>query len=201
MDQEKIAALEFEIYEKVQTLNQLKKQAKGIEVKDYSFDTMYGKTSLSELFADKNVLLAIHNMGQGCRYCTLWADGINAFLPHLNSKFAVAMLSKDSPQVQQTMANDRAWRFTWASHAGGNYIQEQTVMAGEKNYPGIVCYEKKDGKIYRKNSAIFGPNDLYCSLWHIIALAGEDAASFTPQFHYWQRPQKMDDGGENLNDA
>ena len=40
---------------------------------------------LSEPFAGHGRLLAIHNMGQRCRDCTLWADGVNGFLPHLES--------------------------------------------------------------------------------------------------------------------
>ena len=61
-------------------------------------------------------------MGQACRYCTLWADGFNGFVPHLESTMAVALVSKDSPQRQREFANSRGWRFRLASHGGGDYI-------------------------------------------------------------------------------
>ena len=34
----------------------------------------------------------------------------------------------------------------------------------------------------------------------LLMLAGLDAENWTPQFKYWTRPRKMDDGGQNLVD-
>jgi hypothetical protein len=31
-------------------------------------------------------------------------------------------------------------------------------------------------------------------------MAGLSAADWTPQYNYWRRPRKMDDGGANLID-
>lgn len=42
------------------------------------------------------------------------------------------------------------------------------------------------------------PGDLYCALWPLLGLAGLD--EFTPQFNYWKRPEKLEDGGENILD-
>ena len=153
---------------------------------------------LRELFADHDRLLAIHNMGQGCRYCTLWADGINGFLPHLESAMAVVLLSKDDPETQRRFANARGWRFRLASHGGGAYIRNETVMSGHDNAPGAVVYEKRDGKLFRKNAVVFGPGDRFCSAWNFLALAGRGADDWTPQFAYWRRPATLDDGGDNL---
>jgi len=33
-----------------------------------------------------------------------------------------------------------------------------------------------------------------------LELADLSAADWTPQYRYWSRPEKMDDGGENLID-
>ena len=63
--------------------------APAVEVPAYRFQTLSGEVSLLDLFAGRDVLFAIHNMGQACRYCTLWADGLNGFLPHLEDRFAV----------------------------------------------------------------------------------------------------------------
>ncbi|MES2921728.1 MAG: DUF899 family protein [Verrucomicrobiota bacterium] len=171
-----------------------------VEVPNYTFETTTGTTDLTSLFCGKQILFAIHNMGQGCRYCTLWADGLNGFLPHLEDKFSVVLLSKDSPEGQQRFAHSRNWRFRMASHGGGAYIAEQTVTPGEVNMPGIVCYQLEDGKITRKGSAGFGPGDLFCSLWHILSLAGIGEEDWTPQYSYWKRPQPamMDDGGQDV---
>ncbi len=193
-----ITELEAEIAELTARLNKARRAAAGREVPDYAFRTLAGEAHLSELFAGHDRLLAIHNMGQGCRYCTLWADGINGFLPHLESAMAVVLLSKDDPETQRRFANARGWRFRLASHTGGAYIREQTVMSGEDNVPGAVVYEKKDGALVRKNAVVFGPGDLFCSAWNLLALAGHGVDDWTPQFSYWRRPDTLDDGGDNL---
>ena len=193
-----IAALEAQIAELTAKLNAARRAASGREVPDYPFRTLEGEVRLSELFADHDRLLAIHNMGQGCRYCTLWADGINGFLPHLESAMAVVLVSKDEPETQRRFANARGWRFRLASHAGGDYIRNESVMSGNDNMPGAVVYEKMDGKVLRKNAVVFGPGDLFCSAWNFLALAGHGVDDWTPQFTYWRRPDTLDDGGRNL---
>jgi predicted dithiol-disulfide oxidoreductase (DUF899 family) len=195
---DEIQKTENEITKLTQKLEKLRKESPPQEVKNYSFQTLNGKASLLDLFHGKDKLFAIHNMGQGCRYCTLWADGFNGFLPHLEDKFAVALLSKDDPETQRRFANSRGWRFVMASHGGGEYIKEQSALAGQGNMPGIVCYERKGDKIYRKNSSVFGPGDQFCSHWHLLSLAGVGTEEWTAQFNYWKRPEKMDDGGGNL---
>jgi len=196
--QAEIDATEAEIFRLTQKLAQLRKQADAVPVENYVFSTQTGDRSLSELFADKERLLLIHNMGQGCRYCTLWADGLNGFLPHLESALSVVVVSKDHPEAQRKFANSRGWRFRMASHGGGAYIKEQTVLKGELDMPGCVVYTKQGEAILRTSSAVFGPGDLYCSAWNFLALAGLGTDQFTPQFDYWQRPAQLDDGGENL---
>ncbi|MGZ5278612.1 MAG: DUF899 family protein [Pseudobdellovibrionaceae bacterium] len=193
-----IQSLEQEIMKMTDKLAALKKAAPLQEVKNYPLRDLNGETSLFELFAGKDKMFVIHNMGQGCRYCTLWADGLNGFLTHLENEFSVVLVSKDAPELQRTFANSRGWRYRMASHAGGEYIQDQSVSPGEKNIPGVVFYERKDDKIFKKNSAIFGPGDLYCSIWNLLGLAGRAESDWTPQYNYWQRPSKMDDGGANL---
>ncbi len=193
-----IIKLESQINELTVKLNQLRGKNEGTEINNYDFETLNGSTTLLDLFGKQNKLLLIHNMGQGCRYCTLWADGLNGFVPHLESTMALALVSKDAPDVQRRFANSRGWRFNMASHGGGEYIQEQTVMEGSDNMPGAVVYERKGDAIYRKNSCIFGPGDLYCPMWILLGMAGLGENDWTPQFKYWQRPQQMDDGGQNL---
>ena len=193
-----ISGIEKQIFELTKKLNELRKSSPGNEVQNYSFSTQDGDTTLLDMFGENDRLLLIHNMGQGCRYCTLWADGINGFLPHLESAMSVFLVSKDAPALQRSFANSRDWRFRLASHGGGAYANEQTVMKGEGNMPGAVVYERSGDTITRKNAAIFGPGDQFCSMWSLLGLAGLDEAGWTPQYKYWVRPEQMDDGGENL---
>ena len=205
MSQDQIQKLQMEIFEKQQQLFKMRKDSELKEVSNYEFETLEGKVKLIDLFLDKDTLFMIHNMGPGCRYCTLWADGLNGFLPHLETQYSVVLTSKSTPEDQRKMANARGWRYRMVSHGGGDYIKEQTASfdpssANSGNFPGLVCYVKKDGKVFRKNSVPFGPGDEFCSLWNIISLTGHSEAEFTPQFSYWKRPAKMEDGGESLVD-
>ncbi|MDE0061614.1 MAG: DUF899 family protein [Gammaproteobacteria bacterium] len=84
MSRQRIVELQQQIQQSIEELGELLKQSRGEPVADYRFATTEGEASLSELFGGKDTLLAIHNMGQGCRYCTVWADGFNGFLPHLD---------------------------------------------------------------------------------------------------------------------
>jgi predicted dithiol-disulfide oxidoreductase (DUF899 family) len=195
-----IAALEQQIYELTIRLNQLRKAEAGTEIPDYTFSTLTGDASLLDLFAGRDTLLLIHNMGQGCRYCTLWGDGFNGFLPHLESAMSVVLVSGDDPALQRRFANSRGWRFRLASHGKGDYIREQSVLEGADNMPGAVVYTREGSTIRRKNAVVFGPGDRFCSAWNLLALAGLDEAGWTPQFNYWQRPAQLDDGGANLID-
>ena len=195
-----IQALEAEIYELTLKLNTMRKSQTGHAIDNYNFQTQHGETTLLDLFADKDKLLMIHNMGQGCRYCTLWADGFNGFLPHLESVMSVVLTSKDDPDTQRRMANNRGWRFRLASHGGGAYIQEQSAQAGANNMPGAVVYERHGKVITRRAASVFGPGDLYCSAWNLLGLAGIDEEEWHPQFNYWRRPENLDDGGDRIID-
>lgn len=199
-DMSELETLERELMEKALKLAALRRAQTAPEIKDYDFQTLDGPTTLSGLFAGRDRLLVIHNMGQGCRYCTLWADGINGVLDHLEDAMAVALVSKDAPETQRRMAMDRRWRFRIASHGGGAYMKEQCGLEGYDNLPGAAVYEKSDGKIVRRGRTLFGPGDLYSPVWHFLALGGLEERDWTPQFHYWRRPQDLEDGGENVVD-
>ena len=198
MPSNEIRDIELKIRQLMEKLAELQKTNRSGEVTNYSLSTFEGESNLLKLFGEKDQLLVIHNMGQGCRYCTLWADGFNGFLPHLESTMSVVLVSKDAPKLQRQFANSRGWRFRMASHGGDNYILEQSVMEDSNNMPGAVVYERDGDKIYRKNDCVFGPGDIYCSMWSLLGLAGMDSTTWTPKFSYWQRPKTLDDGGKNI---
>lgn len=189
--QQQIAELTAEYYRGL-------RDVPATEVTEYRFDTLDGEVSLLDLFGQHERLLVIHNMGQACRYCTLWGDGLNGFVPHLESTLALVMVSKDPPEIQRQFARSRGWHFRMASHGGGQYMADQIGCEFEANMPGVACYTREGTLIHRQALNFFGPGDLYCPMWNLLAFAGVETSAWTPQFNYWQRPAELEDGGENV---
>lgn len=76
-------------------------------VADFLFASSRGTIHLSELFGDQRDLIVIHNMGHGCAYCTLWADGYNGVYAQLSTRAALVLASPDAPHVQEEFAASR----------------------------------------------------------------------------------------------
>src|SRR5262249_12972860 len=100
-------------------IRELRQKMRGVQaavepelVKDYTFRRADGgSVRLSELFGDKADLFVIHNMGQSCPYCTLWADGFNGAYAHLSNRASFVVSSPDTPERQRKFAKSRQWTF------------------------------------------------------------------------------------------
>ena len=77
-------------------------------------------------------------------------------------------------------------------------MTEQCASEDYGNMPGVALFERRGEAITRKNGTNFGPGDQFCSMWNLLGLAGLGESDWTPQFNYWKRPAKLDDGGANL---
>ena len=176
-----VAELELEIYKLKQELQKARKDKDPESVKNYTFYTQTGETSLLELFKNKEFLFVIHNMGIECSYCTLWADTLNPMLPWINSKAEVALCNSDSLEIQSQMKISRKWNFnmiqdpnrTMALDLG--YAQTDSSSGNEETYlhPGISAFKKlPDGSIIRLNHTQFGPGDDFCPIWPLWDLIG-----------------------------
>ena len=176
MIREEILALEKVIFDTSLKLEALRKQnaLQSID-NDYVFQTLDGKVSLKDLFTGKQNLILIHNMGTGCAWCTAWADGINGTLVHLEQFSSVVVVSKDTPAKQREFAHSRGWKFRMASHGGGQYMLDHCSGDGSVNFPGAAAYVLKDGKVFKKNSALFGPGDQFNTIFPLASLVGTGA--------------------------
>ena len=112
--QDALASAEKELLKLKGRIAQLRKEASGESVEDYTFQSAKGELRLSELFGDSSELIVIHNMGKSCVYCTMWADGFQGLLPHISNRAAFVLTSPDSPEVQQEFAASRGWSFPMA---------------------------------------------------------------------------------------
>ena len=135
--------------------------------------------SLSDMFGDHKYLFVIHNMGKGCSYCTMWADGFNDTYKYIQEKGAFVLVSPDDHDTQTEFAKSRGWEFVTATPDNNTFISDMGFANEEdgKTYyhPGVSVFEKtSDGKIKRVIKDWFGPTDYYCNVWHFYDLLPEE---------------------------
>ena len=153
-------------------------------VPDYEFATPEGKVRLSALFGDKPDLFVIHNMGRGCVYCTMWADGFNGVLPHLQSRAAFVVASPDAPDVQRDFAALRGWNFKMVSHQGTNFAADMGFKTERGFQPGVSVFRKEGDKVSRVSDAALGPGDDFCTVWHFLDLLPAGPDGWRPAYAY-----------------
>lgn len=154
------------------------------KVRDYEFATAGGAVRLSRLFGAKDDLFVIHNMGAACPYCTMWADGFNGVLPHLENRAAFVLSSPDAPATQEKFKASRGWRFRMVSHQGTSFAADMGYRSEDGFLPGVSVFKRKKGEILRVSDTGFGPGDDYCSVWHFLDLLPEGGADWRPRFSY-----------------
>lgn len=182
----RIAEMETEILEAKRRLAELRQQAPREEFEDLTLKTWDGgNVRLSELFGDKDDLIVIHNMGRGCSYCTMWADGFNGLLPHLEDRAAFMVVSPDSPAVQKDFATGRGWRFRMASAHGTSFNKAAGFEVPEGPMPGVSTFRRgREGRIYRVSKAEIQPGDDFCSTWHLFDLLEGGPGDWRPRYTY-----------------
>lgn len=183
LTEEQIKEIEKEIEEIDNHLQQYRKKKielnsrlAEMEVKEYTLKDREGNDiRLSEMFGEKDYLILIHNMGKGCPYCTMWADGFKDTYKEIEKKASFVLVSPDSPEVHKKFAESRGWNFKSYSASGTGFIFDMGydfIKEGKHNYwPGVSVFEKgKGGSIKRVAKDYFGPGDYYCNIWHFLDL-------------------------------
>lgn len=183
----RIEELQQELTDRRKMLRELRRTAAPEPVaREYRFAGPGGATaSLGDLFGQRRELIVLHNMGKSCNYCTLWADGFNGILAHLENRASVVLISPDPPDVQQEFAASRGWRFRMWS-ADPSFLTDMK-MADEKRaaWPGLSAFvRREDGVIARTGYDYFGPGDDYCPIWHVMDLFPEGAGGWEPKTSY-----------------
>ena len=153
-------------------------------VSDYEFAGPDGPVKLSELFGDKDDLFIIHNMGTGCSYCTLWADGFNGVYDHMADRAAFVLTSPNSPEVQAKFAQSRGWKFPMVSHQGTSFADDMGYKRAEGWYPGVSAFQRKVGVILRVSDQELGPGDDFCAVWHFLDMLPQGKGPWQPRFSY-----------------
>ena len=180
-----IQRLEDELVERQRELAAMKRRLPIEAVKDYVLAGWSGPVLLSDLFREKDDLIVIHNMGKGCRYCTLWADGFNGVWRHLAARAGFVVCSPDPVETQREFAAGRGWSFPMVSGRDVTFIQDMGFKSEKSWQPGVSTFRKRtDGSIVRIARASFGPYDPFCGVWHLIALLADGVNGWEPQYRY-----------------
>ncbi len=181
-----IAALQKEIDAKKKELTALRLSVPATPVKDYELKNPDGSTvKLSQLFGEYNEMLLIHNMGTGCSYCTLWADGFNSFWPYLKTKCAFVLTSPDPIAKMAPFVAGRKWEYPVVSLDGTTLTKDFDFADSEGGTnPGVTALTKHaDGTITRQAQAEFGPGDDFCSVWPLIDLLPGGQGDWEPNYN------------------
>lgn len=194
MDQntiDRLTTLENEIEQKLEERRTLLRESTGEVVENYTLlDTDGREVRLADLFGEKDELIVVHNMGRGCTYCTLWADGFNGVADHLASRAAFALISPDTPEVQKAFAEGRNWKFPTYSAAESSFTEDMDYVSRDEEgqvfyMPGYSVFTKdEEGTIRRTGRDFFGPNDMYSGIWHMFAMLPEGVRGWYPRFSY-----------------
>jgi predicted dithiol-disulfide oxidoreductase (DUF899 family) len=181
---EKLAAYRREIAALRDKMLALQNEAEPEEIEDYRFGTTDGPVHLSELFGEREYLFVIHNMGKACPACTMWADGFNGVLPHLENRAAFVVSSPDDPLTQRAFAAERGWRFRMVSHQGTSFAADMGYRNEQGWLPGVSVFRRLGDRIYRVSDTPFDQGDDFCAVYHLFGLLPEGAAGWRPKFNY-----------------
>jgi predicted dithiol-disulfide oxidoreductase (DUF899 family) len=179
-----LAGFRREIAALREKMRALQQNVEPEEVADYQLIGADEPVQLSQLFGDKDTLFVIHNMGRSCPNCTMWADGFNGVLPHLENRAAFAVASPDDPATQAQFAAARGWRFRMVSHQGTDFAERLGYRSEEGWLPGISVFRKQGAKILRVSDQRLGPGDDFCSVWRFFDMIPEGPAGWRAKFSY-----------------
>ncbi len=171
---EKIYALKLE-------LSELRKESSPETVENFTFQTPQGATKLSNLFGNKSELIIVHNMGESCDYCTMWADGFQGYTKYLNSRANVVIVNGDSLESQSTRSNERGWTTPVVQDADKEFTKTMGFLDGEDWGPGVSAFKKQeDGTIVRTGHSQLGPLDDFNPVWHFWDLLDGNKTEWHP---------------------
>lgn len=181
--------LRQEIITKKKEYYELAKQMPLKIMPNYIFLNKSGNdVALSDLFGSKEELIVIHNMGMKCPYCTMWADGFNGLLPHIESRAAFVVTSPDEPELMNDFAHDRKWVFNMASTCNNTFKEDLCFQNDDGTFiPGLSTFRKEaNGEIIITASTFFGEGDDFCPVWYFFDLLYNKDDNWHPKLSYFK---------------
>lgn len=181
--QEKIDSLTKQISDLKSQLAELKRAQPPQKVENFQFDSEMGPIWLSDLFGESQDLIMISNMGAGCSFCTLWADGLSGLIPELQSRASVVFVSPDPLDEALAFVKKRGWKFKVLTDFGAFRRQLGFAMDSGRPNPGAFgLHRMEDGSVVEIARAEFGPGDDFCAAGPLLELLKDGANEWEPSY-------------------
>ena len=157
-------------------------------------------TRLSELFAPvQDSLILVHFMyapdwEQGCPMCSMWADGYDGAIPHLNQSVNLAVTARAGLEKLRAWAGTRGWRnLRLLSTLDNTFTADFGMEPGGSQMPGISVFKKEavgSGDLAQVRhvytcGAVMGEGeyrgmDLLSPVWHFLDLLPQGRGDWNP---------------------
>ncbi len=193
MNEQQRASME-DIYKRTLALRSemvelLRSNSFAVNPAEYALTESGNPVYLDSLFGTMKDLVVIHNMGRSCRYCTLWADGLNGLLNHLQSRTAIVLVNRDPDDVQIEFAQQRGWGFRVLRDTDGHFTKQMGFAVeadGDVSlWPGYSTFHRNEtGTITRVGFDMFGPGDMYMPVFPMFELLEHGLHGWEPQYQY-----------------
>ncbi len=163
--------------------------------RDYVFDAVEGKVTLSDLFGGKSQLIVQHFMfgpdyEEGCPSCSFWTDNFEGIEGHLAARDTAFVLVSRGPLDRILAYRKRmGWTFRWVSSLANDFNYDYGVSRrpGEKlldynfstiqrdvdEHPGISTFIKQDGAIFHTYSVYARGIDVVNGAYQLLDLTAK----------------------------
>jgi len=154
---------------------------------------------LSELCARGKTAVVVHFMyGKGqqspCPMCTLWADGYDGIVPHLEQRLSFAVLVAGDVGAFSDYARSRGWRHLRLLSAKDSDLKQKLGFEDQEGgqQPGVSIFRTGDDGTLRHFTSVsafygepgFRGMDLLSPFWHFLDLTPEGREDFFPRKAY-----------------
>ena len=196
--------------------------------KVYTFETGEGKKTLAELFAGRSQLIVYHfmlgpNTPDGCPGCTMFADGFDGALIHLEHHDVTLLAASRAPlETLNAYKRRMGWRFPWVSSQGGDFNRDFSAFNEKDRANGtgfnfgtpkraalnvieddelmaLSAFALEDGVVYHTYTCYDRGTDGMHLVWQMLDVApkGRDEAAWKGKD--W--PRKHDEYGTSAKSA
>lgn len=171
----------------------------GPPASDYMFGASGGDVRFVDLFSDPARPLVLYHfmfgesMNQPCPMCSMWADGWNGVVRHVEQRVDFALVTQGTVDQNERLAAERGWtNLRWLSAAGTSFKRAYGSQDNEGNQqPFLTVFELHDGQprlTYSGGAHIAGDHwrgvDLLSPVWHFFDLTRQGRGDFMPRLDY-----------------